>query len=320
MEPSMPLYPDRAALLKARELIQPYVHRTPVISSQSVNRLTGADLFFKCEPFQKAGAFKFRGAMHALLTLDPDEAARGVSTHSSGNHAQALSLAARTLGLKAYIVMPRNAPVVKVNAVRSYGGVITFCEPNLAAREEGLRQVIEDTGAVEIHPYNDYRIIAGAASAAAELLEDIPRADLLIAPVGGGGLFSGTILAARHFSPHTRLIGAEPLMANDAWKSFRQGRIIPSENPRTIADGLRTSLGSLTFPIIREGACDILTASEASIVSAMRLIWERMKVLAEPSAAVPLAVIMEHPEVFSGKTTGIILSGGNADLMKLPWQ
>lgn len=320
MEPSRLSLPDKNTLLQARERVRPYIHRTPVFSSRSVNQLTGAELFFKCETFQKAGAFKYRGAINALLTLKAEEAKRGVATHSSGNHAQALALAARTLGIKAYIVMPRNAPAVKVKGVKSYGGMITFCEPTLAAREENLRQVIADTGAVEIHPYNDYRIIAGAGSAAAELLEEMPRADLLIAPVGGGGLFSGTILAARYFSPHTQAFGAEPLMANDAWKSLRQGRIIPSENPETIADGLRTSLGSLTFPVILEGASDILTAREDSIIMAMRLIWERMKVLAEPSAALPLAIILEHPEIFRGKTAGLILSGGNTDLNKLPWQ
>ena len=312
--------PDKNALLLALDRIRPYIHRTPVFSSSSINQLTDAELYFKCEAFQKAGAFKFRGAMHALLTLGVEERKRGVATHSSGNHAQALALSARILGIKAYIVMPRNAPTVKVEGVRSYGGIISFCEPTLAAREERLKQLIADTDAVLIHPYNDYQIIAGAASATVELLEEMPNAEMVIAPVGGGGLFSGSILATRYFSSHTQAIGAEPLMANDAWQSFRQGRIIPSINPATIADGLRTSLGSLTFPIILDGAADILTAKEESIIHAMRLIWERMKVLVEPSAALPLAIILEHPEIFRGKTAGLILSGGNTDLNKLPWQ
>ncbi len=278
-----------------------------------------AEVFFKCENLQKAGAFKFRGATSAVRGLTGHEAALGVATHSSGNHAQALSLAARMRGIPAHIVMPENAPRIKVNAVKEYGGQVTFCMPTLAARESTLQEVIQRTGALEIHPYNDYRIIAGQATAAAEVFEQDLPLDYIIAPVGGGGLLSGTILSTRYFSPATRVIGAEPLMANDAWKSFREKRFIPSENPQTIADGLRTSLGSLTYPIIMEGVHDILTVSEESIIQAMYLIWERMKIVVEPSGAVPLAVMMEHREMFQGKKVAMIISGGNSDLNNLPW-
>lgn len=311
--------PDRDMILHVRRKIAPFIHRTPVLRSETFNRLFRTSLFFKCENFQKAGAFKFRGATNAILSLDKERIKQGVATHSSGNHAQALALAARDAGITAYIVMPDNAPRVKVEAVRSYGGVITFCEPTLEARERTLAEVIAQTGAREVHPYNDFRIIAGQATAAAELLESVDDPDIIMAPVGGGGLLSGTILACRYFSPGTRVIGAEPAMANDASESFRSKTFVPSRNPATIADGLRTSLGSLTFPIIMDGASEILTVSEAGIIDAMKLIWERMKLVVEPSAAVPLGVVMEHPEVFLRKKVGIILSGGNADLTHLPF-
>lgn len=311
--------PDKGILMHAREKIKPFIHYTPVLRSETFNKLFGTSLYFKCENFQKAGAFKFRGATNAILSLDKESLRRGVATHSSGNHAQALSLAAANAGIRANIVMPENAPRVKVEAVRSYGGVITFCEPTLEARERTLAGLIARTGAREVHPYNDYRIIAGQATAAIELVESIGDPDLIIAPVGGGGLLSGTILACRYFSPGTRVIGAEPEMANDARKSFVSKEFVPSRNPATIADGLRTSLGSLTFPIILAGASEILTVSETGIIEAMRLIWERMKLVVEPSAAVPLGVVLEHPEVFVGKRVGIILSGGNVDLGHLPF-
>ncbi len=311
--------PGREQLLAGRSIIDLLVHRTPLHTSLSLDRLCGARLFFKCENFQKGGAFKFRGATHAVMTLSAKEAARGVATHSSGNHAQALALAARLRSIRAYIVMPENAATVKIRAVEAYGGRIRFCRPTLSDREATLAEVIEETAALEIHPYNDYRIIAGQASAAAELMEDSGPLDCLVAPVGGGGLLSGTILSKNCFSPQTLVYGAEPEMANDAWMSFQQKILIPVSNPQTIADGLRTSLGSLTFPIILEGAAGILTTSEEAIGKAMRLIWERMKLVVEPSAAVTLAAVMEHPKVFAGKRTGIILSGGNADLSRLPW-
>ena len=311
--------PKKDDILRVREIIRPYVHRTPVLTSQALNRITGSDLFFKCENFQKGGAFKFRGASHAVMTLSEEEARRGVATHSSGNHAQALALAASMRGIRAHIVMPETAPGIKVAAVRSYGGQITFCRPTLADREATLENIIEETGALEIHPYNDYRIIGGQATAAAELFEECEMPDCLITPVGGGGLLGGSILSTRYFSPDTKVYGAEPEQANDAWQSFREKKLIPVNNPQTIADGLRTSLGSRTFPIIRDGATDILTTSEARIIEAMQLIWERMKIIVEPSSAVPLAVILDHPALFSGKKTGVVLSGGNVDLYRLPW-
>ncbi len=311
--------PRREDITRVRRLIGPHIHVTAVHTSKQMNQLFKGQLFFKCEQFQRAGAFKFRGATHAVITLNEEDARLGVATHSSGNHAQALALAASIRGITAHIVMPENAPGIKVAAVESYGGKITFCRPTLADRETGLQAVIAKTGAIEIHPYNDYRIIAGQASAAAELFETIQDLDCLIVPVGGGGLLSGSILSARYFSPSTLVYGAEPRMANDAWQSFREKKLIPVTNPQTIADGLRTSLGSKTFPIIRDGAADILTASEHHICKAMQLIWERMKLVIEPSAAVPLAAIMENPGLFASKKTGIILSGGNTDLYRLPW-
>lgn len=295
------------------------IHRTPLLTCNTIDRLTGARIFFKCENFQKVGAFKARGATNAVFSLTPGELQRGVCTHSSGNHAQALARAAALAGTKAYIVMPSNSSKVKVDAVKGYGGLITFCEPNLEARESTLASVKADTGAIEIHPYNDVRIIAGQATAALEMIEDGGSFDLIMAPVGGGGLLSGTALSVHYFSPSTRVIGSEPEMADDASRSFHQKTFIPSVNPQTIADGLRTSLGSITFPIILAHVSDVVTCSESSIIRAMRLIWERMKILTEPSSAVPLATLLEKKVDIAGKKVGIILSGGNVDLDDLPW-
>lgn len=311
--------PSAQNLLRAREIIRPFTRNTTVLTCRAINALIGASLFFKCENFQKGGAFKIRGASHAISTLNQAEAQRGVCTHSSGNHAQALSLAASLQGIKAYVVMPDNSSRIKIAAVEGYGGSITFCNPTLQDRESTLKLVQEKTGAVEIHSYNDYRIIAGQASACAELTETVPGLNYVIAPVGGGGLLSGTILAARYFSPNTKVIGAEPLNANDTWQTFTQKKFVPSVKPNTIADGLRTSLGSLTYPIILNGVHDVLTASEESIIRAMRLIWERMKIIVEPSGALPLAVLLENPGRFTETTIGLILSGGNIDLDNLPW-
>ncbi|MEE4177255.1 MAG: pyridoxal-phosphate dependent enzyme [Bacteroides sp.] len=311
--------PGAEDIIKVRKIIAPCIHKTPVLTSQTFNQILGASLFFKCENFQKGGAFKFRGASHAVMTLSNADAELGVCTHSSGNHAQALALAANMRGIKAHIVMPENAPEIKVDAVKGYGGDITFCMPTLQAREATLQKVIERTGAIEIHPYNDYRIIAGQATACAELLEEIKDLDIVIAPVGGGGLLSGTILSARYFAPKVKVMAGEPLQANDAWQSFKNKKFIPSQNPQTIADGLRTSLGSLTYPIILNGVEDILTASEETIVSTMKLIWERMKIIVEPSGVLPLAVMFENKDMFAGKRVGLILSGGNTDLFRLPW-
>lgn len=311
--------PDLHTIMDAAERIKPFIHRTPVMSSAGINKLLGTEIIFKCENLQKAGAFKSRGACNAVFSLDTEQMSKGVGTHSSGNHAQALSRAASLRNIDAYIVMPETSPQVKVNGVRGYGGRITFCKPTLKAREDALKEIINSTGALEIHPYNDYRIIAGQATAALELIEEAGEPDIIMVPVGGGGLLSGTALITKYISRNSMVIAAEPEMANDAFRSFHEGRFIPSENPKTIADGLLTSLGSLTFPIITEYVDDIVTVSEEGIISAMRLIWERMKILIEPSSAVPLAAIMENKLDVKDKRIGIILSGGNIDLDRLPW-
>ena len=311
--------PDLHTIMDAAERIKPFIHRTPVMSSAGINKLLGTEIIFKCENLQKAGAFKSRGACNAVFSLDAEQMSKGVGTHSSGNHAQALSRAASLRNIDAYIVMPETSPQVKVDGVRGYGGRITFCKPTLKAREDALKEIINSTGALEIHPYNDYRIIAGQATAALELIEEAGEPDIIMVPVGGGGLLSGTALITKYISRNSMVIAAEPEMANDAFRSFHEGRFIPSENPKTIADGLLTSLGSLTFPIITEYVDDIVTVSEEGIISAMRLIWERMKILIEPSSAVPLAAIMENKLDVKDKRIGIILSGGNIDLDRLPW-
>jgi len=308
------------AIHEALHRIRSHVHVTPVLTSKTFDRMCGGALFFKCENLQKAGAFKARGACNAVFSL-PDEAAKkGVITHSSGNHAGALSMAAQKRGIKAYIVMPNNAPKVKQAAVREYGGDIHFCEPNLTARESLAQQLVDETGATLIHPYNNLRIMAGQGTAALELLEQVPGLDLVLTPVGGGGLLSGTAVAVKALSPETHVIGAEPEGADDAFRSFKAGHIIPMEGPDTIADGLLTSLGELTFAVISRYVHDIITVSDAQIVSAMRLVWERMKILIEPSSAVPVAAVFEKKLDVSGKRVGVILSGGNVDLDALPWK
>jgi threonine dehydratase len=314
------LEPSAQQILDAAARISPYVHRTPVFTCRSLDALTGATLFFKCENFQKAGSFKARGATNAVFSLTDREAALGVATHSSGNHAAALALAARRRGIRATVVMPENAPPVKRRAVAGYGAEIVPCRPTLAAREEALAGVVARTGATIIHPYDDYRVIAGQATAALELCQEVNDLDVVMAPVGGGGLLSGSALAVRSASPRTRVLGAEPEMANDALRSLQAGRIIPSSYPDTVADGLRTSLGRRTFPIIQRYVDGIVTAGEAEIIAAMRTIWERMKLVVEPSAAVPLATVLSGCVDLAGQRVGIILSGGNVDLDTLPWQ
>lgn len=311
--------PDKSSIEQASQRIKPYLHNTPVLTCSAINQLFNADLYFKCENFQKAGAFKSRGATNAVFSLSELELARGVATHSSGNHAAALALAASRRGAIAYIVMPENSNRIKIKAVEEYGGIISFCKPTLQAREETLKDIIEATGAIEIHPYNDYRIIAGQATAAMELLNEIADLQIILSPVGGGGLLSGTALSARYFGDGIKVIACEPAGADDAYKSFYSGSFVPSENPRTIADGLLTSLGSLTYPIIKKYVDEIVTVSEESIKEAMRLIWERMKIIVEPSSAVPLAAILEKKVNTGNKKTGIILSGGNVDLTALPF-
>lgn len=304
----------------AAKRIRPYAKRTPVLTCASLDKQVGTHVFLKCENLQKTGAFKFRGACNAVFSLDKRALERGVVTHSSGNHAQALSLAARLRGIEAYIVMPSSAPQVKKAAVEDYGGKITFCEPTLAARESTQALVIAKTGATMVHPYNNYQVIAGQGTAALELLEDVPDLEVILVPVGGGGLLSGTAIAASEISPGIRVIGAEPERADDAFRSMEAGRIIPSVNPQTIADGLVTSLGDLTFPIIKERVDQIVTVSEEGIVAAMRFVWERAKIIVEPSAAVALGIMWEHKIKLAGLRVGVILSGGNVDLDRLPWQ
>jgi len=311
--------PDFNDIAEAHLRITPFVHRTPVLTSESINKITGASLFFKCENFQKVGAFKFRGASNAVFSLSEVEAAKGVATHSSGNHAAALALAARMRGIPAYIVMPRTAPEIKKRAVAGYGGIITFCEPTLQARETTLAQVVAMTGATEVHPYDNCFVIAGQGTAAKELIEDEGGFDIIMAPVGGGGLLSGTGLSVSKLMPGCKVIAAEPAGADDAFRSYQAGILYPSENPKTIADGLLTSLSQRTFYIIRRHVNDIVTVSEEKIIEAMRLIWERMKIIIEPSSAVPLGAILEGKVDVAGKKVGIILSGGNLDLGKLPF-
>jgi len=313
---SIPNFED---IVKAHDRIRPFIHRTPVLTSQSINEMVGGELFFKCENLQKVGAFKFRGACNSVFALTDEEARNGVCTHSSGNHAAALALAARMRGIPAYIVMPSNAPDIKKIAVAGYGAQITFCEPTLAARESTLKQVAHQTGATEIHPYNYFNVICGQGTATKELIEDTGTLDIVMAPVGGGGLLSGTALSAKALLPKVQVIAAEPAGADDAFRSFQSKTIEPSVAPHTIADGLLTSLGEITFTIILNQVDQIVTVSEEKIIEAMRMVWERMKIIIEPSSAVPLAAILENKINVKGKRIGIILSGGNVDLGKLPF-
>lgn len=314
----MKAIPVLADVLAAAERIAPYIHRTPVLTSRALDGMCGASVFFKAECFQKVGAFKARGACNAVFALSDAEASRGVATHSSGNHAQAVAYAAGLRGIPATVVMPEDAPPVKAAAVREYGARIVWAGADPLARERALEDVLAETGAVFIHPSNDFHVIAGQGTAALELLADIPHLDVIMTPVGGGGLLSGTALAAET-SPPVRVIGAEPAAVDDAARSFRDGRIYPPTNAPTVADGLRTCLGDVTFPIIRARVSDIVTVSEAGIIAAMRLVWERMKIVIEPSAAAPVAALFEHPDLWRGRRVGVILSGGNVDLARLPW-
>jgi len=306
-------------VLGAYERIKDRIRKTPVLTSRSLNELTGSQLFFKCENFQRAGAFKYRGANNALLLLTREEMQRGVLTHSSGNHAAALALASRRLGIRAFIVMPRNAPAIKKQAVLDFGAEVVECEPTLEAREKTAAAVQEKTGAVFIHPYNNRQVIAGQGTAALELLREVGELDAVFAPVGGGGLLSGTAVVTRYLNPGAEVFGCEPANADDAYRSFHAGKLIPVRNPDTIADGLRTSLAPITFEMIRKLVSDILLVSEEDIVIAMRLLWERLKIVVEPSGAVPFAAALRHKEKFRKKRVGIILSGGNVDLEKMPF-
>lgn len=307
--------PTKEDILKAHERIKPYIHRTPVLTSGSIDEVADAQIFFKAENFQKIGAFKARGAMNAALSLSPEDLKKGVATHSSGNHAQALARAARILETPSYIVMPRTAPEIKKKGVRAFGGEIFECEPTLEAREAMLAEVIKKTGATEIHPFNNYDVMAGQATAAKELFEEVNDLNVIIAPVGGGGLLSGTALATKFFSPNTLVLAGEPEGADDTYRSIKSGKIEPSQ-ANSVADGLLTSLGDKTFPLIREMVKEVIVVSDKEIVQAMQMIWERLKIIVEPSCAVPFAAILKEKPRFRGQKVGIILSGGNVDLAR----
>ncbi|MEI2685506.1 MAG: beta-hydroxyaspartate dehydratase BhcB [Cypionkella sp.] len=306
-------------VIAAHERIKPYIHRTPVLTSSYLNALTGAELFFKCENFQKAGAFKVRGASNAVFGLHEDQLAKGVATHSSGNHALSLSYAAGRRGIPCSVVMPRTAPQAKKDAVRGYGGRIVECEPSTSSREAVFAQVQAETGADFVHPYNDPRVIAGQATCSRELLEQVPGLDAVVAPIGGGGMISGTCLTLSTLVPGMDIYAAEPKNADDACRSFKAGEIIADDAPETVADGLKVPLKDLTWHFVKTHVSDVFTATEDEIIEAMKLIWKRMKIVIEPSSAVPLATILANPAVFKGRRVGVIITGGNVDLDKLPW-
>lgn len=307
-------------IIQSHQRISPYIHRTPVFTSQLIDEIAGATLFFKCENFQKMGAFKMRGATNAILQLSDTQKQQGVVTHSSGNFAQALALAAKKLNIRAYIVMPEDAPEVKKKAVEGYGGIITQCKPTLEARQRTAADIQQKKGATFVHPFNDFNVILGNASAGKELLEDCPELDAIIVPVGGGGLISGIALSALAFGNNCKAIGAEPSNVDDAYRSLESGSIQQNTTTDTIADGLKTSLGDITFNIINNHVEKIITVSEEEIVEAMRLIWERMKIIVEPSSAVALAAVLKSKDTFKHKKIGLILSGGNVDFRNLPFQ
>lgn len=304
----------------AQVRVKPYVHRTPVLTSQYLNDLTGADLFFKCENLQKAGAFKARGASNAVFGLTAEQARRGVATHSSGNHGTCLSYAAGRRGIPCTVVMPHTAPQAKKDAVRGYGGIVVECEPSTTSREAVFAEVVAKTGAEFVHPYNDPRVIAGQATCSAEMIEQVQDLDAVIAPIGGGGMISGTCLTLSNLAPQIRIYAAEPQNADDAYRSFKAGHIIADDAPDTIADGLKVPLKDLTWHFVSNHVTDILTASEHEIVAAMKITWKRMKIVMEPSSAVPLAVILKNKDIFAGQRVGVVITGGNVDLDLLPWQ
>ncbi|PWR02444.1 serine dehydratase [Meridianimarinicoccus roseus] len=312
----IPTYDD---VIAAHDRIAPYIHRTPVLTSTYFNEMTGAELFFKCENFQKAGAFKVRGASNAVFGLPDDMLEKGVATHSSGNHALSLSYAAGRRGIPCHVVMPRTAPQAKKDAVRGYGGIIRECEPSTTSREAVFAEVQAETGADFVHPYNDPRVIAGQGTCSRELMEQVPGLDAVIAPIGGGGMISGTCLTLSNTAPGVEIYAAEPEQADDAYRSFKAGHIIADDAPNTIADGLKVPLKDLTWHFVSNHVTDILTASEDEIIDAMKQTWKRMKIVIEASCAVPLATILKNPDVFKGKRVGVIITGGNVDLDTLPW-
>ena len=306
-------------MLEAHKRIKPHIHRTPVLTSSYLNDLIDAELFFKCENFQKAGAFKVRGASNAVFGLDEKKARKGVATHSSGNHALSLSYAAGRRGIPCHVVMPRTAPQAKKDAVRGYGGIITECEPSTSSREATFAEVEQETGAEFVHPYDDPRVIAGQGTCSREFMEQTDGLDMMVAPIGGGGMISGTCLTLSHIAPEVQIIASEPEQADDAYRSFKAGHIIADDAPNTIADGLKVPLKERTWHFVSNYVTDILTASEDEIVDAMKLTWKRMKIVMEPSCAVPLATIIKNKDRFAGKRVGVIITGGNVDLDLLPW-
>lgn len=312
----LPTYADVAA---AHDRIRPYIHRTPILTSDTFNAMVGAELFFKCENYQKAGAFKARGASNAVFSLTDAQAARGVATHSSGNHGLSLAYAAGRRGIPCQVVMPRTAPEPKKAAVRGYGGTVVECEPSTTSREAVFAEVVAKTGAEFVHPYNDPRVIAGQGTCSKEMFEDLGAMDAIIAPIGGGGMISGTCLAMSHLAPATKIYAAEPTAADDAYQSFKTGAIVAYDAPVTIADGLKVPLKERTWHFVQKHVTDVLLADEDEIIAAMRLTWERMKIVMEPSCAVPLAAILRNKHLFAGKRVGVVITGGNVDLDKLPW-
>ncbi|SEV91257.1 threonine dehydratase [Cognatiyoonia koreensis] len=313
------IIPTLDDMLAAHERIKPHIHRTPVLTSSYFNDLSGAELFFKCENFQKAGAFKVRGASNAVFGLSEEDADKGVCTHSSGNHALSLSYAAGRRGIPCNVVMPRTAPQAKKDAVRGYGGTITECEPSTTSREAVFAEVQAATGGNFVHPYNDPRVIAGQGTCSRELMEQTDGLDMVIAPIGGGGMISGTCLTLSNIAPEVKIIAAEPEQADDAYRSFKAGHIIADDAPNTIADGLKVPLKDLTWHFVSNHVTDILTASEDEIIAAMKLTWQRMKIVIEASCAVPLATILKNKDTFAGKRVGVIITGGNVDMDTLPW-
>ncbi len=313
------IIPTLDDMFAAHERIKPYIHNTPVLTSTYLNELTGAELFFKCENFQKAGVFKARGASNAVFSLPDDMLEKGVATHSSGNHALSLSYAAGRRDIPCTVVMPRTAPQAKKDAVKGYGGIIVECEPSTSSREAVFAEVVARSGAEFVHPYNDHRVIAGQGTCSRELLAQVENLDAVIAPIGGGGMVSGTCLTLSNLAPNIEIYAAEPEQADDALRSFKAGYIIADDAPETVADGLKVPLKDLTWHFVSNHVTDILTASEREIVDAMKLIWKRMKIVMEPSSAVPLATILKNKDTFAGKRVGVIITGGNVDLDKLPW-
>ena len=303
----------------AHERIRPHIHRTPVFTNNSLDELSGAELYFKCDNFQKAGSFKIRGATNTVEQLTIEELNRGVATTSSGNHGAALSMAVTRRGGKTKVVMPNNTPEIKVNNVKRNGGEVVWCEPEQESRESVLKELIEETGAVVVHPYNDERIMAGQGTCAKELLEDHPELDVIVSPVSGGGLLSGTLLSSKALNTDIQVFGAEPAEADDAYRSLKLGKIVPNETINTICDGLRAQIGGLTFPVISNLVDDIITVTEEEIIDSMRMIWERLKMIVEPSSSITLGAVLKNKDKFNGKKVGLIISGGNVDLDHLPW-